>query len=99
MIVKLIAPGIIPGDYVTADLPGVPQIGHTITVEWYQYPDAETTAEMLTVKSVVWSIEIAPGQHHAVTDADGRLPEVVCERTEDAWRAQMNSQTSSSTTR
>lgn len=80
MIVKFIAPGIIPNDYVTADLQGVPNRGDTVLVETPN-GSGEYDEELLTVIGVTWSIEVMPGiRHHAVAG----LPEVVCERTPDA---------------
>lgn len=77
MIVKLIAPGILPGDYVTADLPAVPRKGETIAV----YNKATHIEETLTVHEVVWPITpfTMDGGRRATAD----MPEVVCDRAED----------------
>ena len=81
MIVKLIAPGIIPGDYVTVELQGIPDRGHTICL--YTGEDDE---QLLTVKSVVWPMQLVPGMRHHATQAD--MPEVLLDRAEDVGDSQ-----------
>lgn len=76
MIVKLIAPGIIPNDYVTVELQGVPDRGHTICLY-----AGEGDEQLLTVKSVVWPMQLVPGMRHHATQAD--MPEVLLDRAED----------------
>ncbi len=84
MIVKLIAPGIIPNDYVTVDLQGVPNRGDTVLVESPTGTAAdEYTEELLTVVGVCWPVEVGTkryGRHSAVA----ALPEVTLSRTPDA---------------
>lgn len=81
MIVKLIAPGIIPGDYVTVNhMAGVPQRGDRVLVETRRDGD-EYDEELLTVKSVTWPVEVLPSiRNHAFAS----LVEVLLDRAEDA---------------
>lgn len=82
--VKFIAPGILPGDYVTASVQGVPNRGDTVLVETPN-ADGEHDEELLTVTGVTWPVEVMPSiRHHAVA----ALPEVVLARTPDAWLTQ-----------
>lgn len=84
MIVKLIAPGIIPNDYVTVDLQGVPHRGDTVLVET-PTTGGEHDEELLTVLGVCWPVEIMLGiLHHGVS----ALPEVTLGRTPDAFLTQ-----------
>ena len=80
MIVKLIAPGIIPGDVVTVNhMAGVTQRGDRVLVETRRDGD-EYDEELLTVKSVTWPVEVIPSiRNHAVAS----LPEVLLDRAED----------------
>ncbi|MCG7596318.1 hypothetical protein [Mycobacterium sp. PSTR-4-N] len=80
MIVKLIAPGIIPGDVVTVNhMAGVPQRGDRVLVETRK-DGGEYDEELLTVKSVTWPVEVRRDiAHHAIASP----PEVLLDRAED----------------
>lgn len=80
MIVKLIAPGIIPGDYVTVNhMAGVPQRGDRVLIETRRDGD-EYDEDLLIVKSVRWPVEVIPAiRNHAVAG----LVEVLLDRAED----------------
>lgn len=82
MRVKFIAPGILPGDYVTAELQALPRKGDTVLA--YTTPDEQGQEPgecPLVVSAVIHPLHIPWAvDHHA--DAD--MPEVICDRTEDA---------------
>ncbi len=80
MIIKLIAPGILPGDHVTVDyMAGVPQRGDQVLIETKR-ADGDYDEQLLTVKSVTWPVEVMPSiRNHAVAS----LVEVLCDRAED----------------
>ena len=79
MRVKFIAPGILPGDYVIANVQTVPRKGDAVLVY-----SVNATDQALTVKSVVWPLEV--GYHSAARDyvVAAAMPEVICDRTDDA---------------
>ena len=79
MIAKLIAPGILPRDYVTVELHGVPNKGDTVLIETRRDGD-EYDTETLTVTGVTWPVEVVASiAHHGVA----ALPEVHLDRAED----------------
>lgn len=79
MIIKIIAPGIIPGDWVTVNhMAGVPQRGDTVVIE-VANSEGGHDEQLLTVKSVVWPVDVGRVKHVGCAS----LVEVVCDRAED----------------